>query len=245
MHLDPREREKEEQNSSFFFFFALLIFKMYIDYTRLPFIDIPLPPAIILPAYKLIALYVIVALIDFFLLRHNPSFVSSKQLRIVMSIYHIMIPMIFISSIPTLNILYAACPWFLASYSAHMSHEQLTFMNWCRSILAITIEDKEHQYTPTKIRLKGAAKVALGLFKIAFCRLIIDPVLPRHSEYALEYPWLHPYSMIYTVLYGVKGYCYLGVVDVFMGLEQLIFGWNMVNLFNSPILSSSPRDFWR
>jgi hypothetical protein len=220
---------------------------MYIDYSRPPFVDIALPPAHILPAHKLILLYSATLLFDFILLRneyHVNKVISPFQLRFAMAIYHIIIPMIYISSYPPANILYAAGPWFLASYSAHMPTEDLTAEKWVRTLFKITIEDEQGTNT-SKIRLQGLSKIALGIFKIAFMHLFINPLLPHHAEYALDYPWLHPMSLMYTVLYGVKAYCMLGIVDVFMGVEQSLFAWNMVPLFNSPIIASSPRDFWR
>jgi hypothetical protein len=154
--------------------------------------------------------------------------------------------MIYISSYPPANILFAAAPWFLASYSAHMPTKDLTVEKWARAIFKITIDEQSANTTnPFKIRVQGLAKIALGIFKIAFMHLFIQPLLPHHAEYALDYAWLHPMSLIYTVLYGIKAYCMLGTVDVFMGTEQALFAWNMVQVFNSPILASSPRDFWR
>lgn len=225
------------------------ILHMFVDHTQPPFIDITLPPAIVLPAFTLISLYVVVGAIDFFLLRnerHVASIMTPKQLRIGMAVVHILIPMVFITSYPPANVLLAATPWFLASYSAHMPTEELTLQRYVYTIFKITIDDDEHQpISNTKVRVKGAAKMALGVFKIAFMHLMIDPLLPRHPDYALEYPWYSTASMMYTVLFGIKAYCMLGIVDVFMGLEQLLFAWNMVTVFNSPIIAYSPRDFWR
>ncbi|CEP12956.1 hypothetical protein [Parasitella parasitica] len=222
---------------------------MYVDHTRPPFIDIPLPPAIILPAYALILLYAIVITADFYLLRNERFLVASgiitpKQLRIAMAVVHVLIPMVFISSHPPSNILFAAAPWFLASYSARIPTDRLTVETYIHTLFRVTVDDRDDFVSKTKVRTKGAAKMALGVFKIAVMHLMIDPLLPRHPDYALEYAWSSPMSMIYTVLFGVKAYCLLGVVDVFMGAEQLVFAWNMVTLFNSPILSASPRDFW-
>ncbi|KAI8645080.1 hypothetical protein BD408DRAFT_412212 [Parasitella parasitica] len=220
---------------------------MYVDHTKPPFIDIPLPPAIILPAYALILMYSIVATADFCLLRNErclASFVTPKQLRIAMAIVHAIIPMVFISSHPPSNILFAAAPWFLASYSARIPTDQLSVEKYINTLFKITVDDGNSLVSESKVRTKGAAKIALGIFKIAFMHLMINPILPRHPDYALEYAWNSPMSMIYTVLFGVKAYCLLGAVDIFMGAEQLLFAWNMVTLFNSPILSASPRDFW-
>jgi hypothetical protein len=66
---------------------------------------------------------------------------------------------------------------------------------------------------------------------------VIDRTLPRRTEIALVYPWFSFASMIYTLLYGIKAYLMLGIVDIFMGAEQAITGWRMIYLFNSPIIS--------
>lgn len=222
---------------------------MYIDHSRPPFIDIALPEAHILPVHKLVLLYSISLLLDFLLLRNEclvSKVISPFQLRVAMGIYHAIIPMVYISSYPPANILFAAAPLFLASYSAQIPTKDLTVEKWANTILKITTNEQDtNTASPAKVRIQGMAKVALGIFKIAFMRLFIDPLLPHHPENALEYSWLHPMSLVYMVLYGTKSYCMLGMVDVFMGTEQALFAWNMVQLFNSPILASSPRDFWR
>lgn len=220
----------------------------YVDHTRPPLIDISLPPAIVLPAATLIILYAVVLSIDFCLLyneRHLNKFITAKQLRIAMAIVHIIIPMIFISNHAPCNILFAAAPWFLASYSAHMSTEQLTIKKWMYTLFKVAIDDDEIMKNKTKIRCKGMSKISLGTLKLVFMQVFVNPLLPQHAEYALDYGWLHPMSLVYTVLFGIKAYCLLGAVDIFMGIEQTLFGWNMVDLFNSPIISLSPRDFWR
>jgi hypothetical protein len=223
----------------------------YIDYSRPPFIDISLPPAIVIPSLQLVTLYCIVLGIDFYLLRHEGHFnsvISPKQLRISMALIHTVIPMIFISKHPPFNILFAAVPWFMASYSAHMPTDQLTIKKYIHTLFKVTINDDDEEalsHKTRRIRCKGVAKFSLGLFKFAFMRLFINPLLPHHAEYALDYAWFSPMSLIYTVLFGVKAYCMLGFVDLVMGIEMAVFAWNMVDLFNSPIIASSPRDFWR
>ncbi|KAI9483833.1 MAG: hypothetical protein EXX96DRAFT_520448 [Benjaminiella poitrasii] len=216
----------------------------YVDHTRPPFIDIKLPPAIVTPAYISFLLYVFVLGIDFLLLSNERHLqISPRRLRIVMTIVHVLIPLVFISPHPPCNVLFAAAPWFFAAYASHLPAEKMTIYDFIKSLFKIIIVP-DSTMTQTQIRIKGLAKIALGVLKFAFMQLCVNPVLPHRTEYALEYTWLHPMSLLYTLLYGIKAYCLLGVVDVFMGLEQVVFGWNMVTLFNSPIISSSPRDFW-
>ncbi|KAG1146181.1 hypothetical protein G6F37_005694 [Rhizopus arrhizus] len=98
---------------------------------------------------------------------------------------------------------------------------------------------------PTKvIRYRGAVNICLGILKLSFMALFIDPLLPQKPIFALYYAWFHPISLLYTVLYGIKVYCILGVVDIGLGVEQIVTGWEMIQLFDSPVLSTSPRDFW-
>ncbi|EIE86860.1 hypothetical protein RO3G_11571 [Rhizopus delemar RA 99-880] len=125
-----------------------------------------------------------------------------------------------------------------------MPIEQLTLAEWTNKVIKITSESSENM-SVSSIRYRGAATCCLGVLKWSFMRLFLDPLLPHKPIFALYYPWFHPLSLIYTILYGVKAYCLLGAVNVFMGLEQVIMGWNMVQLFDSPIIASSPRDFWR
>ncbi|KAI7889390.1 uncharacterized protein EV154DRAFT_285389 [Mucor mucedo] len=219
----------------------------YVDHTRPPWVDIALPPAIILPATTLITLYAVVLGLDYSLLsneRYLRKYISATQLRIGMALMHIILPMIFISNHPPCNILFAAGPWFIASYAAHMPTDTLTFKKCVYDLFKVTIQD-DKDTDKAKIRYKGVAKVSLGVFKLIWMRMFINPLLPVHPDDALEYAWLHPMSLIYTILFGIKAYCLLGAVDIFMGLEQTLFAWNMVDLFDSPILATSPRDFWR
>lgn len=219
----------------------------YIDHSKPPFIDISLPSAIIIPSLHLVALYTFVLAVDFYLLRnerHFNSVNSATRLRIGMAVIHALLPMVFISRHPPFNILFAAVPWFCFSYAVHIPTDQLTVEKYVYTLFKVTIKDDDN-ISKTRIRCKGVAKFSLGIFKFTFMRLFINPLLPHHTEYALDYAWYHPMSLIYTVLFGIKTYCMLGFVDVVMGIEQALFAWNMVDLFNSPIVASSPRDFWR
>lgn len=220
----------------------------YVDHSKPPFVDISLPPAIILPIVQLVLLYGVELGIDFYLLyneRHFKKCISPKQLRIGMAISHILIPLIFTSSSPPLNMMFAAIPWFLATYSAYMPTEDLTLEKWIYTLFKVVIVDDELSNGESKIRYRGLSKFSLGLFKLAFMNIIVDPLLPRRLEYTLEYAWFNPISLIYTVIFGIKAYCLLAIVDIITGAEQALFAWNIIDLFDSPILSTSPRDFWR
>ncbi|KAI8094979.1 uncharacterized protein B0P05DRAFT_524163 [Gilbertella persicaria] len=210
-----------------------------MDYSASPFIEISLPPAYILPLPTLLSIYACLAYVDLFLLRHDHT-----SIRLLMACIHVLVPMVFISNNPPLNVLIAATPWFLATYSAHMPVHDLTPWKWIKAFLQIIVDKDNAPTHDTIIRLKGLQKMALGVLKISFLHVFVNPLLPSHAKDALAYPWYHSMSCIYTVLFGIKGYCMLGVVDFFIGVEQTIFAWHLVSLFNSPMLASSPRDFW-
>ncbi|GAA5805797.1 hypothetical protein HPULCUR_011323 [Helicostylum pulchrum] len=219
----------------------------YADHTKSPFIDISLPPAISLPVTLLASLYASVLGLDFYLLRHERLFrkvISPTQLRIAMAIVHAVIPLVFVCKQPPLNVFFAGAPWLLATYTAAIPTENLTMEKWVHTLMQVVIEQRPEETDDRKIRYKGVAKISLGIFKLVFMHLFVDYFLPRHVEYVLEYSWIHPVGIFYTFLFGLKAYCLLGVIDLLMGVEQTLFAWNMIDLFNSPIIASSPRDFW-
>ncbi|KAI8968133.1 hypothetical protein BDB01DRAFT_824969 [Pilobolus umbonatus] len=87
-------------------------------------------------------------------------------------------------------------------------------------------------YVPTtdsdwQIRKRGVAKIGLGLLKL--------------TDRMLSYPWLSGYSLMCTGLFGIKGYLFLGVVDVCMGIHQVLLAVNYIDVFDSPIISYSKR----
>ncbi|KAG1042786.1 hypothetical protein G6F43_011812 [Rhizopus delemar] len=214
------------------------------DYAQSPFINTSLPPAIVLPYTSLTLLYAISIGFELFLLKNEKRLpMTPAQLRVFIVLFRIALPLLFVSPNIPINVLFTAVPWFFTSYTARMPIEQLTLAEWTNKVIKITSESSENM-SVSSIRYRGAATCCLGVLKWSFMRLFLDPLLPHKPIFALYYPWFHPLSLIYTILYGVKAYCLLGAVNVFMGLEQVIMGWNMVQLFDSPIIASSPRDFW-
>lgn len=213
------------------------------EYAQPPFIDLALPPAIVLSHLQLIAFYTLSITLDVTLLKKQKELpFTSKQLTVFLVLIRTLLPLIFISSNMLLNVLYAAVPWFLASYYTRLPVSQLSLSKAIQTLVLITTEPTSLPLY--KIRCRGAATCCLGILKWTFMLMFIDPLLPHRTVFALYYSWFHPMSLIYTLLYGIKAYCLLGAIDFCMGLEQVVFGLNMVSLFNSPILSISPRDFW-
>lgn len=221
----------------------------YIDYSKPPFLEISLPPAIIIHAIPLTLLYALILGVEVYILsneQHFKKYISSKQLRLAMATVHIAIPMIFITGNPPFDLLFATVPWFLASYTAYVATDQLSFVQWVQAMLeVVTITDDELSADKKKIRLKGLSKLSMGIFKIAVMHIVVNPLLPRRPEYALEYPWFSVESLFYTALFGIKAYLLLGLLQIYMSLCQIVLGITVVELFDSPIIASSPRDFWR
>ncbi|KAG1468325.1 hypothetical protein G6F56_003894 [Rhizopus delemar] len=125
-----------------------------------------------------------------------------------------------------------------------MPLEQLTFHEWAKNVFKITLDPSSKEIPAHNSRYRGAALVFLGFLKFSFMNLLVEPFLPSKTVFGLYYSWFHPMSLIYTLLYGLKIYCTLGGMDIVLGIEQMITGWNMLELFDSPILATSPRDFW-
>ncbi|KAI7881011.1 hypothetical protein K492DRAFT_129353 [Lichtheimia hyalospora FSU 10163] len=94
-------------------------------------------------------------------------------------------------------------------------------------------------------RQKGVMRIARGIIKLVFMHYYLDRLLPSDPSFMLKFPWFHSYSLIGTLLYGCKAYTFLGVADVGMGIQQLILGLPQIDLFDAPMLATSPKDFWR
>lgn len=212
------------------------------DYTQPPLVDITLPSAFILSYSHLTILYLSSFVLDLILLRNQIRF-NPICVRVFIALFHASLPLIFISPSRLFNVFFIGIPWFFAVHAAYMPPNDLSPARFFKSLLKMTSIPST---APTKvIRYRGAVNICLGILKLSFMALFIDPLLPQKPIFALYYAWFHPISLLYTVLYGIKVYCILGVVDIGLGVEQIVTGWEMIQLFDSPVLSTSPRDFWR
>jgi D-alanyl-lipoteichoic acid acyltransferase DltB (MBOAT superfamily) len=111
--------------------------------------------------------------------------------------------------------------------------------------LATDLVDPEQR---GRVRLHGLAKMCRGAFKLSLLFTVLEPLWGAMgispSVETLTLPWYHPWTLVYNLLLGITAYCLLGTVDVFLGLEQAVAGVRFMDLFEAPILASSPRDFW-
>ena len=185
--------------------------------------------------------------------------ISSIQLRVILAITHALIPQLIVSTNIVANLFFAVIPWFFVTYGATMPLEHITLQEAYETFMAIMIDQERQQRqigakgkisdnnntAKSENRWHGCIKVIRGTIKWIFLFRCIEPFLPQNNAYILSLTWFHWKSMTLTMLYGIKGYCFLGIVDIVMGLEEFALDMPMIDLFNSPILASSPRDFWR
>ncbi|KAI8063185.1 hypothetical protein BC940DRAFT_243570 [Gongronella butleri] len=153
--------------------------------------------------------------------------------------------MFIISTSPGLNVFFTAGPLYLAVFTASLPAGDLGNVRVWAHRLSTDLLDADQS---GGIRVHGLAKVFRGVFKLAFNQGVLDPfflaAVKDDLTKILEIPFYHPQAMVYHLLLGIKAYCLLGVVDICLGTEQLLFGVRYIDLFQSPLLSSSPRDFW-
>jgi hypothetical protein len=178
--------------------------------------------------------------IDYVLLRYqNKLFISENTLRVGMTVIHAIVPLAIVSPLQPNNVTFAAVPWFLASYSAYLPTENFTLTEWIKALYS-TIVDR----TPitadgkTNVNVLGLVKTLRGIAKLAVLYFGVEPFLPTMPDDMLRYPWLSKESLLDTFLFGLKAYLILGVVDVSTGLAQAVTGWRMVDMFDSPLLST-------
>ncbi|KAI8094983.1 uncharacterized protein B0P05DRAFT_461922 [Gilbertella persicaria] len=162
------------------------------------------------------------------------------MVRIGITAIHAAVPICIVSPHVPNNVAFAAIPWFLASYSAYLPTEQFTLKQWIQALYD-TVVDRTGQTS----HAFGLIKMARGLAKLVLLYVGVQPLLPTMPDAMLNYPWFSSESLSYTFLFGVKAYLVLGCADVTAGLAQALTGWRMVDMFDSPILATSPIDFWR
>lgn len=220
-----------------------------------PSIEVPLPSPVIVQPLPLLGFYSALLALDYLLLRNERQLpVTGKQLRVFLGIFHGLIPLFLVSKWSPYNLFFVTMPWFFVAYSSTIPTDRLSFREWGLAFYAILLDisdmDRQRmaqhpsQYMETlgklpkeKIRLQGLLKVMRGVAKLLFSARCIDPWLPPKYSTLLTLSWLSPQSLILTVLFGCKAYCFLGVTDILLGFEQVVLGWPLIDLFHSPILS--------
>lgn len=203
-----------------------------------PLLDIALPKPIVLPTIQLAGLYACMLGIDYVLLRYqNKLFISKNTLRVGMTVIHAIVPLAIVSPLQPNNVTFAAVPWFLASYSAYLPTENFTLTEWIKALYN-TIVDRTPTNSKTNVNVLGLVKTLRGIAKLAVLYFGVEPFLPTMPDDMLRYPWLSKESLLDTFLFGLKAYLVLGVVDTLTGLAQAATGWRMVDMFDSPLLST-------
>lgn len=206
-----------------------------------PFVFCTLPPPIVLSPGPLVVLYSGVLVIDYALLRPP----RSTAVIWLVALAHCVLPLSVVSSSQPLNIFFTAAPIYLASFTGHCDRQTLASpWRWVYALATDLVDPEQGGH----VRLHGLAKMCRGVFKLSLLYTVLEPTWGAlgmsPSVETLALPWYHPWTLVYNLLLGITAYCLLGTVDVFLGLEQAVAGVRFMDLFEAPILASSPRDFW-
>ncbi|KAI9269411.1 hypothetical protein BY458DRAFT_436551 [Sporodiniella umbellata] len=124
-----------------------------------------------------------------------------------------------------------------------MPLHELSWINIFENLLYVTAEPTK--LPPTEVRSNGVAKCCFGALKFSIIPLVVDPLLSYRSSPPIYHPCFHPVNLCCTFLYGTKMFCALSILDIALGLAQACLGINMIRMFESPFLATSPKDFWR
>ncbi|CAO3631563.1 unnamed protein product [Cunninghamella blakesleeana] len=206
-----------------------------------------LPTPLVVSSIELTLFYGVVLIVDYVLLRCS-RFITLLPYTLTkwfMIVYHLAIPIYIISSSQPLNVLFTAAPIYLVMFTAHLPDIHLNLIqNWIYELAT----DLKAPNQEGNVRLHALAVLSRGIFKLSFILSILDPyflyMINDNLMLVLKYPWYHPITLYYNLCLGIKAYCLLGSVDVLLGIEQLISGVRFIDLFNSPLIAQSPRDFW-
>ncbi|KAI7877021.1 hypothetical protein K492DRAFT_239440 [Lichtheimia hyalospora FSU 10163] len=216
-----------------------------------PIVNIDLPAPIILSCVQLLSLHLSLFCIDYVVARHEyhiPILLQGARLRVILAIIHFLIPMVFACSNFYINGMLIGAPWFIAAKivqhaSNKNSHSSFSIMHLVYSISSMDASDITNEER-VRIRIQGLAKVARGAFKWAFMKSIIDPQIPADYGLLLTLPYWSLYSLWLTAVLGIKVYCLCGLSDLSFGLQQFILGIPFMDMFDSPLMAHSLRDFW-
>lgn len=221
-----------------------------------PLIDVDLFEPLVVPASQLLLFYTALVAFDYLLLRNEPHLpLTGIPLRILLAIIHAFIPLAIVSPYAPYNLFFAACPWFIVSFTAALPTSRLSFSQYLNAFYAVVLDVTDDErlkmaqgqsenfggsaaLDPVGTRVRGLLKIGLGIGKWMLVTRCVDPLLPEKYSVLFSYSWLDPKSLALTLLLGIKAYLLLGVTDIGCGIEQMILGVRMVDLFHSPIISS-------
>ncbi|KAI7852135.1 hypothetical protein BDC45DRAFT_485835 [Circinella umbellata] len=219
------------------------------------------PPAIVVRTPVLIGIYGGLMTLDYVAFKNQKNIPLSKnQLRLLLMGVHTAIPLTLSSPRIGANLFFITLPWFYVAYSSAIPVEKYTYCEWLDSLQCLLLDapgDKRWMLATRKIpklelseqeqqgaRIRGVTRIARGIGKFIMMKLIVDPLLPKQLSSILSLPWLHPNSLFSTLLFGCKAYLFLGVADIGTGIQQLLLGVPSIDLFNFPMIASTPKEFW-
>ncbi|KAI9244134.1 hypothetical protein BDA99DRAFT_610260 [Phascolomyces articulosus] len=226
-----------------------------------PPIHITVPAPIVVRTPVLLGIYGGLLTLDYVAFKFQNKLPLGKvPLRMALMSIHTTIPLVFASSSVGANLFFIAVPWFYVTYSSVIPVEKYSFREWLDSLQCLLLDaspekrwllatrkiptlklSKEEQY---EARIKGVVRIVRGIGKLIIMKYLVDPLLPDPLSSVLTLPWLHPTSLLSTLLFGCKAYFFLGVADIGTGIQQMSLGVPSIDLFNSPMIASTPREFW-
>jgi hypothetical protein len=205
-----------------------------------PILNITLPEAITIPTIPLTLFYVGLLILDYFLLRHDTKLpIHPTHLRVIIGLYHFIIPFFIASPHAFANISFMLQPWASATQIVYLSQTKTSLTEWIPKMIKIaSFQDTQSTLAPTEIRKKGLVKIARALIKFTVMKCVVDRILPNHYTLLLKFPFYDPFSLVMTYLFAVRIYCMMGVADLGMGIVQTLFAVPFHDVFNNPFWTS-------
>lgn len=204
--------------------------------------EIKLPKPIIVPAGTLTLGYAITLAFDYLLVRNEKKFsryLSPVQLHFMMGVYHFILPIVFASKYDFGNLSFMLHPWSVALQIIFLTNSQLTWKQWLKNIIRIAtfLDESPTMETDREIRLKGLKRVARGIAKIAFMKIVLDRLLPDDLSILLSYSVFSLESFYITYVLAFRIYCMTSCSDVLTGLVQSLFLIRFQDAFHNPFVA--------
>ncbi|KAI7890153.1 uncharacterized protein EV154DRAFT_256623 [Mucor mucedo] len=206
-------------------------------------VDIHLPPAIIIPPVILTLVYVLVLTIDYVLIKNDAklaSIISPMKLRVLIAVYHFLLPIVFASKYDFGNISFMLQPWTTALQIVFLAKTDLSIKKWVAMLFKVATfqDDSPTTDTSREIRIQGLKKVARGSIKFVFMKLVLDGLLPKDLSDLLGMPVFSPRALFITYVLAFRIYCMMGVTDIIMGLVQCTCLIRFKDIFDNPFMAS-------
>lgn len=204
---------------------------------------IKLPSTKVLPVPSLVAMYSLTLVIDYLLVRNEKrlsSIIPPFLLRSLIGVYHFILPLYFDSKYEIANISFMLQPWIYAIQIFFLTESGISLREWIPMMIKIgTFQDETpNTLSNNDVRLGGMKKLLRGTAKLVFMRLVLDQFLPKDLSIILHYPVYNPKAMFLTYVLAMRIYCMMSLVDVLMGLLQIVFLVRFQDLFDNPFMSS-------